>query len=110
MIYPNLWDVKDTKENKRIAFKKPHKIDYQNGRLSLGGNISKDNVKVEYELSGIICHRGGAHGGHYYTLMEKEKGSWIKIDDDSIKPLVTGKALMNGQEIYLPPKDPNAYF
>ena len=109
LIHPIVWEIKMI-DNEKIAVKKPIKIDYGNGRLSLGGNISLNNEKVEYEQCGIICHKGVAHGGHYYTLMEKEKGSWIKINDDDIKTIKTGKIQMNGKEIYLPPKDPNAYF
>ena len=107
MVYPNLWDIKKIGD-KFTEYKKPHKIDYKDGRLNLGEGISEGINKVEYELCGSICHIGSMDKGHYYTWMEKEKGQWNKINDKKIEKIKTEIKQIGDKRIYLPPKDDNA--
>jgi ubiquitin carboxyl-terminal hydrolase 34 len=37
----------------------------------------------EYELRGVLVHRGVADSGHYYSFI-KERGNWYKFNDEKV--------------------------
>jgi ubiquitin C-terminal hydrolase len=54
---------------------------------------------LEYELNGIIAHRGGPNGGHYISCV-KRNGQWFKCDDSGVAPAQQSEieALYNGRD------------
>lgn len=40
----------------------------------------------QYNLCGVIMHRGVIEGGHYWCNV-KESGKWYEIDDENVKDL-----------------------
>ncbi|OHT10471.1 hypothetical protein TRFO_20211 [Tritrichomonas foetus] len=49
-------------------------------------NLLQSEKNCFYTLHSIICHTGNGDGGHYYSLVRKNK-KWIKINDREISEL-----------------------
>mmetsp|Transcript_25982 Transcript_25982/g.31446 ORF Transcript_25982/g.31446 Transcript_25982/m.31446 type:complete len:539 (+) Transcript_25982:263-1879(+) len=46
--------------------------------------------RVEYELYGVCCHRGGLTSGHYTANCMDESGQWWHFNDDSVTQVDDG--------------------
>jgi ubiquitin C-terminal hydrolase len=52
-------------------------------KFKLRAKHEKPDRHYIYNLKAIIVHSGSAEGGHYYTILRREKG-WIKLDDSKV--------------------------
>lgn len=43
--------------------------------------------KASYQLRGIICHKGSASGGHYFSIVRSSDDKWTVCDDADVKEI-----------------------
>lgn len=66
-------------------------------------NIAKytENKEVEaiYSLTGIVIHRGVAHGGHYISFIKSKKNGWLCFDDENVTEVSESEVMQQASGI-----------
>ena len=71
------------KINSRLEF--PTDVDlYPYTKLGLE-NTEPDTTEFQYELTGIVVHKGTAEMGHYYSFIKTEPNKWFEFNDSTVK-------------------------
>ena len=71
------------KINTRLEF--PNSVDlypYTKGGLE---NPETNCIDFQYDLIGVVCHKGTAEVGHYYSFIKTEPGKWYEFNDSAVK-------------------------
>jgi ubiquitin carboxyl-terminal hydrolase 8 len=50
-------------------------------------SVAVENKSVEYNIISVINHEGDFNSGHYYTYNRTYNGTWVVIDDKSVKKI-----------------------
>ena len=64
--------------------KKLHQNQEESRKFEELAKHGKPEKSYQYNLKAIIVHSGSAEGGHYYVIMKRESGGWVKLDDSKI--------------------------
>ena len=79
----------DWMENRRI--KASNKVTFPkmlDMSTFVGDDCDQDKKDLQYELYGVMIHRGGAVGGHYYANIKSfEDDKWYGFNDSTVKSL-----------------------
>ena len=76
-IFFDLEELVNKKLHTRFEF--PHELDI--------GKYHPDQKTCEYQLTGVVIHRGNADFGHYTSLINVDKipgGRWVEFDDANV--------------------------
>ena len=66
----------------------------EKGKEEVGGGEGEDppvlgKEEYDYELRGVLVHRGVADSGHYYSFIREREGGdggWLEFNDETVKP------------------------
>jgi len=76
--------------------------------IQLPAYIDQKDTNIIYNPSAIVCHLGGAAGGHYITFRKQpEDGQWYLLNDDKVEKINLAGALNSNEKLspYYPGQD-----